>query len=52
MTAFNTCSYPDCTKRIPYEIGEIPAKYCPEHLKQMQEREWRALRDQKGFAAL
>jgi len=31
MTCYNTCAYTGCYKRIPYEIGEHPPKYCEEH---------------------
>ena len=30
MTSYNTCCYPDCYKRIPYD-GDKPEKYCSEH---------------------
>lgn len=39
MTCYNTCAYPGCQKRIPYEPGqfEIP-RYCEEHEDAMDTR--------------
>ena len=46
MTSFNTCTYPGCCERIPYEIKRIkPLKYCTYHAGEMLMRKVHARRD-------
>ena len=40
MTSYNSCCYPGCTERIPYDpkCSTNPSKYCKEHDKHMTKR--------------